>query len=91
MKKYRVTIIKGRSVLLALLTIAACALFIAALSTYLSRTGKMKKSSAAAGDYLILAASEQGMYFYQRDFDAFLLLPRQHAQGAGLQADRRAG
>jgi hypothetical protein len=75
LKKYRVTIIKGRSVLLALLTIAACALFIAALSTYLSRTGKMKKSSAAAGDYLILAASEQGMYFYQRDFDAFLLLP----------------
>ena len=50
MKKYRVTIIKGRSVLLALLTIAACALFIAALSTYLSRTGKMKKSSAPAGD-----------------------------------------
>ena len=76
MKKYRVIIIKGRSILLALLTITACALFIAALSTYLADADNPKKSSTAgSGDYLILAASEQGMYFYQRNFDSFLLLP----------------
>jgi hypothetical protein len=89
LKKYRVIIIKGRSILLALLTVVACAVFISALSTYLSQADKYKKSSAAGGDYIILAASEQGIYFYQRDFDAFLLLPP--GNSFRVQVFRRAG